>query len=127
MIFSLAVYSAPYSSQASYSAYQFALALLRQGHQLHRVFFYHDGVTNATELAVPPQDEFNLQQAWQTLTQEHDLVICIAAALKRGILNKEEAKRYDKPSHNLAEGYALSGLGQLIEAAATSDRLISFG
>lgn len=129
MIFSLAVYSAPYSSQASYSAYQFAVAALSQGHNLHRVFFYQDGVHNATSLAAPPQDEFNLQLAWQRLAKDHDLdlVVCIAAALRRGILDETEAKRYDKPSHNLASEFTVSGLGQLVEAAVMSDRLISFG
>lgn len=129
MIFSLAVYSAPYSSQASYSAYQFALALLSQGHKLHRIFFYQDGVHNATNLAAPPQDEFNLQQSWQALAKKHnlDLAVCIAAGLRRGILDSGEANRYSKPSYNIAEEFTISGLGQLIEAAAVSDRLISFG
>ncbi len=129
MIFSLAVYAAPYSSQASYSAYKFAMATLEQGHKLHRIFFYQDGVHNATNLAAPPQDEFNLQQAWQLLAKDHnlDLVVCIAAALRRGVLNESEAKRYDKPSHNLAGEFTISGLGQLVEAAAVSDRFISFG
>lgn len=129
MIFSLAVYSAPYSSQASYSAYQFAVATLSQGHNLYRVFFYQDGVHNATSLAAPPQDEFNLQQAWQRLAKDHnlDLVVCIAAALRRGLLDEGEAKRYAKPSHNIADEFTISGLGQLVEAAVISDRLISFG
>lgn len=129
MIFSLAVYSAPYSSQASYSAYQFAVAALNQGHSVHRVFFYQDGVHNATNLAAPPQDEFNLQQAWQRLAKDHnlDFVVCIAAALRRGVLDEAEAKRYDKPSHNLANEFTISGLGQLVEAAVISDRLINFG
>jgi tRNA 2-thiouridine synthesizing protein D len=129
MIFSLAVYSAPYSSQASYSAYQFAVAALNQGHSLHRVFFYQDGVHNATNLAAPPQDEFNLQHAWQLLAKDHniDFVVCIAAALRRGILDENEAKRYDKSSHNIAQEFTISGLGQLVEAAVISDRLISFG
>lgn len=129
MIFSLAVYSAPYSSQASYSAYQFAVAVLNQGHNLHRVFFYQDGIHNATNLATPPQDEFNLQQAWQLLAKDHDLdlVVCIAAALRRGLLDEGEAKRYDKPAHNIAQEFTISGLGQLVEAAVVSDKLISFG
>lgn len=129
MIFSLTVYAAPYSCQASYSAYQFALAALSQGHNLHRIFFYQDGVHNATSLAAPPQDEFNLQQAWQDLAKNHnlDLVVCIAAALRRGILDAGEAKRYDKLSHNIAQEFTISGLGQLVEAAVVSDRLITFG
>jgi tRNA 2-thiouridine synthesizing protein D len=127
MIFSLAVYAAPYSSQASNTAYQFATALLEQGHTLHRIFFYHDGVHHATTLASPPQDELNLYQAWNELASKHDLVICIAAALKRGILNSEEAKRYDKSAHNLSDNYSLSGLGQLVDATIVSDRFITFG
>lgn len=129
MIFSLAVYTAPYSSQASYSAYQFALSALNQGHKVYRVFFYQDGVQNATSLTTPPQDEFDLQHAWQNLAKEHnlDLVVCIAAALRRGVLNNIESKRYNKPAHNLAAEFSLSGLGQLVEAAVISDRVISFG
>ncbi len=129
MIFAIQVLSTPYASQASYTAYQFAKSLLAQGHQLHRVFFYQDGVQNATKLATPPQDEFDLHKAWQALAREHrvDLVVCIAAALKRGVLNDEEAKRYGKDTFNLANGFDLGGLGQLIEAAVAVDRLITFG
>ncbi len=129
MIFSLAIYAAPYSSQASYSAYQFAQALLQAGHHLHRIFFYHDGVHNASSLSAPPQDEINLSSSWQTLALTHniDMVVCVAAALRRGILNEEESSRYEKPAYNLAEPFTISGLGQLVEAAVISDRLITFG
>ncbi len=129
MIFSISIHAAPYSSQASYSAYQFAKSLLAQGHQLYRVFFYQDGVHNATKLAAPPQDEIDLYAAWQTLAKEYeiDLVVCIAAALKRGLINEEEAQRYQKKAHNLADEFSLSGLGQLVDAAVNSDRLITFG
>ncbi|MCY1175138.1 putative sulfurtransferase DsrE [compost metagenome] len=56
-----------------------------------------------------------------------DGVVCIAAALRRGVLNPEEARRYERPAANLAEGWELSGLGQLHEAAQMADRLVSFG
>jgi tRNA 2-thiouridine synthesizing protein D len=129
MIFSLAIYSAPYSSQASSSAYHFAKALLAEGHQLSRVFFYGDGVHTASSLTAPPQDETNLTENWQILACQHqiDLVVCIAAALKRGLLNEEEAVRYEKSASNLAKGFILSGLGQLVDATISSDRLITFG
>jgi tRNA 2-thiouridine synthesizing protein D len=127
--FSLAIYSAPYSSEASYTALRFAQALLSQGHQLLRVFFYQDGVHNSNTLTCPPQDEINLTTAWQDLAKEHqiDLVVCIAAALRRGILNQEESERYNKSAYNLLDGFQISGLGQLLDAAVNSDRLISFG
>jgi tRNA 2-thiouridine synthesizing protein D len=56
-----------------------------------------------------------------------DLVVCIAAALRRGVLNQEEAERYEKSTHNLAQEFNISGLGQLVDAAVNSDRLITFG
>ncbi|MBE8717734.1 sulfurtransferase complex subunit TusD [Cellvibrio polysaccharolyticus] len=129
MIFSLAVYGAPYSSQASYSALQFAKATLANGHSLYRVFFYHDGVHNATHLAAPPQDEYNLTGEWRTLAIENrtDMVVCIAAALRRGIIDADEQKRYEKTASNLAAPFVLGGLGQLLDAAVGSDRLITFG
>ncbi len=129
MIFSLAIYAAPYSSQASGTAYRFAAAVLANGHQLYRVFFYHDGVHNSSALMTPPQDEINLVLQWQQLSQDYniDLVVCIAAALRRGILNEQEANRYDKPTFNLNQNFEISGLGQLVDAAVISDRLVTFG
>jgi tRNA 2-thiouridine synthesizing protein D len=128
MIFSLSIYSSA-SAQSQDSAYQFASALLSQGHQLYRVFFYHDGAYQGSALPCPPQDETDHTARWQTLAEAHaiDLVICIAAGLRRGILDQREALRYEKEHYNLADGFTLSGLGQLVEAAVLSDRLITFG
>jgi tRNA 2-thiouridine synthesizing protein D len=128
MNFSLLITSPP-SSQASYSAYQFARALLSQKHSLYRVFFYHDGAYHGSSIQCVGQDEFDLSEAWEALQKEYtfDLVVCIAAGLKRGIINTTEAARYDKQQHNLSEHIELSGLGQLADAAACSERLITFG
>lgn len=129
MKFSLVVYSAPHASQAAASALRFARTLLSQGHQLYRVFFYCDGVHNGSSLAAPPQDEADLLAGWQELQREHqlDLVVCIAAAQRRGVLSESEAARLEKPAANLASGFELAGLGQLTDAAVNSDRLITFG
>jgi len=129
MIFSLAIYAAPYSSQAPDTAYKFATALLANNHKIYRIFFYHDAIHHASALTTPQQDEPNFTQQWQSLAKTHkiDLVVCIAAALKRGLLNSQEANRYNKPAANLAEGFEISGLGQLLDAAVNSDRFITFG
>ncbi|WP_444897636.1 sulfurtransferase complex subunit TusD [Microbulbifer sp. SSSA005] len=129
MKFSLAIYSAPHSTQSSSSALRFAKALLEQGHEIYRVFFYCDGVQNSNAIAAPPQDETDLTSEWQALGHQHqlDLVVCIAAAQRRGVLNQREAKRLERPAANLAEGFELAGLGQLTDAVANSDRLITFG
>ena len=108
----------PYTHQATDSAYLFARAAIEKGHQVTRVFFYHDGVNNATRLTEPPQDDRHIVNRWTKLAQDHgiDLVVCVAAALRRGI--KDE---------NLAPGFRISGLGQLIEAGIQADRLVTFG
>ena len=128
MIFSLNIISSP-SSQSSHSAYKFAKTLLEEGHSLYRVFFYHDGAYHGSKLTNPPQDELDIAEEWQELQKQYsvDIVVCIAAGLKRGILDTSEANRYTKEGDNLRSGFELSGLGQLVDAAAVSDRLVTFG
>lgn len=108
----------PFTHQASDSAYRFTKAALEKGHEIDRVFFYNDGVNNANKLSEPQSDDRNIVKLWSDLAAEHsvDLVVCIAAALRRGL--KEEI---------LADGFRISGLGQLIEMGIVSDRLVVFG
>jgi len=129
MKLSIQINEGPYQHQAADSAYQFIKAALAKGHEIFRVFFYHDGVNNATRLGVPPQDDRNITQQWTELQKEHelDLVVCIAAAQRRGLLDEDEAKRQGKDANNIAEGFRISGLGQLIEAGIEADRLVVFG
>ena len=129
MKFAILVNEGPYTHQASDSAYQFAKAALAKGHEIYRVFFYHDGVNNASRLTVPPQDDRHIVNRWSALAQEHgvDLVVCIAAAQRRGMLDENEAKRQGKDANNIAPGFRISGLGQLVEAGIQADRLVTFG
>ncbi|MBI4755825.1 MAG: sulfurtransferase complex subunit TusD [Betaproteobacteria bacterium] len=129
MILSILVNEGPYTHQASDSAYQFAAAALAKGHEIFRVFFYHDGVNNGTRLTTPPQDDRNIVSRWSKLGEEHklDLVVCVAAAQRRGIVDEGEARRNGKDATNLAPGFRISGLGQLIEAGIQSDRTVTFG
>jgi tRNA 2-thiouridine synthesizing protein D len=127
--FGIVVNEGPYTHQASDSAYHFTTAALEKGHEIFRVFFYNDGVNNGSRLTVPPQDERNIQKNWSELAEKHnlDLVVCIAAAQRRGILDKDEAKRQGKDADNIAPGFRISGLGQLIETGIEADRLVVFG
>jgi tRNA 2-thiouridine synthesizing protein D len=129
MKFGILVNEGPYTHQASDTAYLFVKAALAKGHEIYRVFFYHDGVNNATRLTVPPQDDRNIVKRWSELAAEHklDLVVCIAAAQRRGLMDKSEAKRNAKDADNIAPGFRISGLGQLIEAGIQADRLVVFG
>jgi tRNA 2-thiouridine synthesizing protein D len=129
MKFAILVNEGPYQHQSADSAYQFAKAALEKGHEIFRIFFYHDGVNNATRLTIPPQDDRNVVERWTKLAQDHnlDLVVCIAAAQRRGLLDANEAKRNGKTADNIADGFRISGLGQLIEAGIQADRLVVFG
>ena len=129
MKFSIQVSEGPYNHEASVTAINFIKAAVEAGHVIFRVFFYHDGVNNATRLAVPPQDDRNVVAQWSELAKENnlDMVVCIAAAQRRGIMDADEAKRQGLDADNLAEGFRISGLGQLIEAGIESDRLLVFG
>jgi len=129
MKYSLVILGAPYSTQSATTALNFTKALLKSDHQIYRVFFYHDAVHCGSSLSHPPQDELNIPTEWQILKQTHDidLVICIAAAVKRGVLDNNEASRHEKNGANLNSSFELSGLGQLVDATEHSDRVITFG
>lgn len=129
MKFGIQVNEGPYNHQSSDSAYQFTKAALEKGHEIFRVFFYHDGVYNGSRLGVPPQDDRNITELWEALGEKYnlDLVVCVAAAQRRGVLDESEANRNGKDANNIAPQFRISGLGQLIEAGVQSDRLIVFG
>lgn len=120
---------APAHSPASRRALRFAEAALAGGHEIVRLFLYQDGVHSASENVVAAQDELDIASQWSQFIQANQLdgVVCIAAGLRRGVLDEQEAKRYGRPAGNLASGWELSGLGQLHEAAQQADRLVCFG
>ena len=126
--FSIVVGGAPYGSQCASSAYQFCVAALAAGHQVVGVFFYQEGVLNATQLLSPASDEVNLTDLWATLAIEKQfpLEVCVSAALRRGIVDQTEAKQLALQQFNLQAPFVLSGLGQLAELSAGCDRLVQF-
>lgn len=128
LTYSLLVTGPAYGTQAARSAFQFAQALLARGHNLSTVFFYREGVFNANQLSAPASDEFDLVRAWQTLAGEHNIVlnVCVAAALRRGVLSEHEAQQQGFAQANLQPGFILAGLGALAEAALTCDRIMQF-
>ncbi|URN98947.1 sulfurtransferase complex subunit TusD [Leclercia adecarboxylata] len=128
MRFALMVTGPAYGTQQASSALQFARAVLAAGHELVSVFFYREGVYNANQLTSPASDEFDLVRAWQALNQEHGVAlhICVAAALRRGVSDANEAQRLGLPAANLNDGFSLSGLGALAQAALTCDRMVQF-
>lgn len=129
MIYSLLVLSSPCSGQTSATAAKFAESLLAKGHSIHRVFFLDDGVMAGASSLVLPQDESSTVQRWAELHQCHgiDLVLCVSSALKRGVLDAAESKRYERESVTAHPAFEISGMGQLVDGCNASDRLITFG
>ncbi len=128
LTYSLVVNGPIYGSQSARSAYQFAQAVIEQGHTLFSVFFYQDGVSNGTSLSVPANDEFDLVKGWQELAQQHQvrLETCVAAALRRGVVSQDEANQHQLSQYNLAPDFTQAGLGSLAEAMLTQDRVVQF-
>jgi len=129
MKYAIQVNASPNNSTTGYSAYQFIKTALQMNHEVFRVFFYQEGIYHAFKYATPPEDELQMKKKWTELANEYrvDLVVCISAAQRRGLLCDDEAKRQGKLDQDLAEGFRISGLGQLLEAALLADRFIEFG
>jgi tRNA 2-thiouridine synthesizing protein D len=129
MIFSLLVQEGPVGRQSTHAAYRFARELIARGHTLYRVFFFSEGVLNSTRLDCAPGGDASLPRLWQELAAEHgvDLVSCVGSALRRGIVDEQQAARHGLDASSLRGGFELSGLGQLVEACLRSDRVLDFG
>lgn len=117
MKFGILILDSPYQHQAADSAYHFIKAALAKGHEIVGIFFYHDGVINATKLMDPPQDDRHISKRWAELgAQGIDIIACVASAKRRGIID-------DITVPNVR----ISGLGQLTEIIIKADRIITFG
>ncbi len=129
MKYVIQINSSPYQANAGRSAYAFIKAALAGGHHILQVFFYHDGIYHALKYALPPDDELSQTRQWQVLAQEHqiDLAVCISAAQRRGLLCADEAWRQGKQDDDLAEGFRIAGLGQLLAATLVADRFLVWG
>ncbi|MCU4677682.1 sulfurtransferase complex subunit TusD [Catenovulum sp. 2E275] len=116
-------------SQDSFNAYQFAKHLLEADkNQLKSVFFYGDAVQVANQLRTPPSDEFDLTHAWQQLVTEFNLnlIVCSAAAQRRGILDKAEAEYHGHQQFNLATGFTIGGLAEYVTLQAECEKVVQF-
>ena len=122
--FALLVTGHPDDSKSHRHALAFAKSAITAGHPILGVFFYEEAVRVA-DSSLPR----NLQYQWQSLkqTQDIDLHACIGAATRRS-LAEESVKEDDSiEANHLAEGFSLSGLGELAEMTANADRVIRFG
>lgn len=129
MKFAIQVNSPPWRGPFSETAYQFSRQALALGHEIVRVFFYHEGAYHGMRWMSPAADEMPLAQRWSKLAAEQgvDLVICISAAHRRGLLEAGESLAQGKQDDDVAAGFRIAGLGQWVDACLKADRLLVFG
>lgn len=89
-------------------AINFIRALKSEGHEVVRVFFYHDGVIEGSG---------SMALSWVDLAKEGglDLVLCSHALNQRGFSLAVEAP------------FRVGGLGLWVDACLKADRVITFG
>ncbi len=119
----------PALSSTSETALKFAHTVIMQNKQISLLFFYGEAVQTAASLAVSIQGDTPVISNWQAFIQTHKLpaIACITSALKRGVIDKQEADRHQKSGENIAQGIKLGGLGQWADAVKQSDQHIIFG
>lgn len=107
------------SDNLTATAIELIATALLQGIYVIGVFFYQDGVLNASTDIQIPSDEFQTLQAWRNLHQQHQipLHLCITAGEKRGLVYEDKKK-------NIDDIFTVSGLGELVELTAKADRVV---
>lgn len=127
MKFSVTVRAAPDKS-GHLLALRTCEEILQQGHDLTQVFFYESAVYAASPLQVPDQDELALLQRWQAMAVKYHtpLFVCVAAALKRGIVNEQEAHSQNLSHANIATGFEITGLGEWVSALRDDIKQVTF-
>lgn len=101
-------------SLAAHSALRFCKTVIADGHTLYQIFFYGEGVVNGAA-----KERTALNQAWAQLIGENriDAVCCVGSATARSLGSETD----------LAKGFTISGLGQMIDGLVHSDRVMTFG
>lgn len=129
MIYSLVVLATPVSGHSSRHALEFARSLLGRGHAIHRVFFLDAGTVTSANSLVVAQDETDPVTPWTELAKQHavELVVCVTSALRYGMLDEAEAQRYERPVATINDDFIIAGLGDLVDACANADRVVTFG
>jgi len=119
--FCVLVSASPLKTQAHITAIRFVEALCELNIPLS-VFFYQDAILVANALSTPPSDEPQVRDEWIKLAKKNkfELQTCVAASLRRGILDQQLAEEYQQTLPSANENFVMAGLGQL--TAAMSDK-----
>jgi len=127
------VVTTPPSSPLTATVIDYINQAVECGVKVVGVFFYQDGVLNASKHLCIPNDEYQINSAWKQLNQQHniELHVCISACEKRGLSDEittsnsaiSESTLNDS---NISDYFTVSGLGELVQLTAKADRVVQF-
>ncbi len=93
------------------------------------VFFYADGASTANGLSWQTADrsDNDVTKQWQQLAEQYplNLSVCVSTALARGVTDEDNRKRHQLSSTNIADGFQLVGLSELV-VKLNSHKVIQF-
>ncbi|NQZ83837.1 MAG: sulfurtransferase complex subunit TusD [Colwellia sp.] len=116
----------PPHSNLTTTAIDYIECAIQKGIKVIGVFFYQDGVLNASSYLSLPNDEYQSIKQWQRLNKEYDLPlhICVTAGEKRGLTDEIDDQTGKKTQTNINDAFILSGLGELVELSSKADRVV---
>lgn len=122
---SIVVTTPPYSP-LTITAINYIKSAIALGVSINGVFFYQDGVINASEHHTIPNDEYQVLTEWKALNKNYNipLHVCVSASEKRGL--SDEITINDQQTTNINECFTVSGLGELVELSTSSKRVVQF-
>ncbi|NDV91209.1 sulfurtransferase complex subunit TusD [Alteromonas sp. 345S023] len=126
--YSILITSDPYEGHEASKAIAFAKRLLTSGHDVENVFFYGRGVLHANDFMLENGDEFFAHKHWVALANDHHvpLLVCVTAAVKRGVVSELEAEENGLPGSNMHAPFEQVGLGAFFTALHKCDKLVQF-
>lgn len=126
--FSILITSSPFHGDSAMRALAFVNGVIANGDKVNNIFFYSDGVYHANSLMLDTGDAFSAYKAWSTLSTEHDvtLLVCITAAVKRGIVSQQEADDNGIGFANLQSPFEQAGLGEFFTSLHSCNNLVQF-
>jgi len=126
MQFSLTLFNYPQHINNEH-ALNFAKSVIKQNHHIGCIFLQQNSVYLASSSIIYPQQESSIIKKWHEFLAINNIIayVCITAALKRGILDKNMADKNQLPC-NIASMFRLASLGIWLSALNKTDRLISF-
>lgn len=126
--YSILITSSPFEGDTALRALAFIQGVIDNGDVVNNVFFYSEGVHHCNSLMLKTGDELFAYDGWKALAADHNvnLMVCITAAVKRGIVSEMEAKENGIAQANLTAPFEQAGLGEFFAALHNCNRLVQF-